>query len=218
MASIPLSLDSARRLPSEILLATRSRDKTAEIMEIFSAAHRVQLVTLADLGISPSADEDELEIFPTFIENALAKARYFAERTARVTLADDSGLMVDALGGRPGVRTKRFAADHGVVTGNVDQANNDLLLSRLSHVPDRARGAQYVCAAALAAPDATTLTSIGTCSGRITRERAGTGGFGYDPLFYIADLAVTFAQLSRAQKNQRSHRARALRALAAHLK
>jgi XTP/dITP diphosphohydrolase len=205
-------------LPSEILLATRSRDKAAEIMEIIAGATRVQLVTLADIGLAPTAEEDELEVHPTFIGNALAKARHFAQHTGRITLADDSGLMVTALSGRPGVRTKRFAADHGIVSDNPDEANNELLLTQLADVPDGEREAQYVCAAAVAAPHGKTVTAIGTCSGRITREPAGTGGFGYDPLFLIPDLAVTFAQLSRAQKNQRSHRARAVRALAAHLK
>jgi XTP/dITP diphosphohydrolase len=205
-------------LASEILLATRSRDKAAEITAIAAAATTARLMSLNELQVEPSPKEDDLEVFATFVDNAIAKARYFAECTGRVTLADDSGLMVDALQGGPGVRTKRFAADHGIAAQNQDEANNDLLLQLLRDVPDDARTAHYVCAVALASPRAAVLTALGTCSGRITRERAGSGGFGYDPLFFIPDLQVTFAQLTRDQKNLRSHRAHAVRALAAHLK
>lgn len=205
-------------MASEILLATRSADKAVEITEILAAASSATLITLNDLGIAPTPIEDELEVHDTFIGNALAKARYFAALAGRLTLADDSGLMVDALQGRPGVRTKRFAADHGITTGNQDEANNDLLLEQLRAVSDEHRGAQYVCAAAFAHADGHALMAIGTCRGCITHRRIGTGGFGYDPLFRIPDLGVTFAQLTRAQKNARSHRAHAVRALASHLK
>ena len=205
-------------MASEILLATRSRDKAAEIVELVASVATARLTSLSELGIEASASEDNLEVHLTFIENAMAKARYFADLTGRITLADDSGLMVDALSGQPGVRTKRFASDHGIEAIDRDQANNDLLLEQLKAVPDERRGAQYVCAAAFARPDGTTLTAVGTCSGRIAHARRGTGGFGYDPLFLIPDLDVTFAQLTRLEKNQSSHRAHAVRALAAHMK
>ena len=187
-------------------------------MELVASVATARLTSLQELGIEASALEDDLEVHHTFIENAMAKARYFAGRTGRLTLADDSGLMVDALSGQPGVRTKRFASDHGIEAVDQDQANNDLLLEQLMDVPDERRRAQYVCAAALAWADGTLLTAVGTCSGRIAHARRGTGGFGYDPLFVIPDLDVTFAQLTRPQKNQRSHRAHAVRALAAHMK
>ena len=205
-------------MASEILLATRSPDKAAEITELLAGSARVHLVTLKDLGIAADPAEDDVEQHHTFIANAIAKAEYFATRTHRTVLADDSGLMVQALGGLPGVRTKRFASDHGVVRPDNDEANNDLLLDRLRDVPDTDRGAAYVCAAALVTPAGDTVASIGTCAGEIGRKRRGTGGFGYDPLFYFPQLRVTFAELTRSQKNAYSHRAKAFRALAPHLK
>jgi XTP/dITP diphosphohydrolase len=129
--------------------------------------------------------------------------------------------MVEALNGRPGVRTKRFAIDHGYQGPGgkqLDEANNDLLLEQLRGVADEKRGAQYVCAAALVSLTGDVTTAVGTCTGAIAHERRGEGGFGYDPLFLIPDLGLTFAQLSRAQKHEFSHRARAFRALAAHLR
>ncbi len=205
-------------MASEILLATRSSDKAAEIVEVLAGTTRARLLTLADLSIVPDPAEDDVEHYDTFLRNALAKARYFSERTGRSVLADDSGLMVDALDGLPGVRTKRFAADYGVTTGNIDEANNDLLLAQLRDVPDGQRGAQYVCAAVLIKTGGEVFSSIATCAGVISRELRGSGGFGYDPLFHFAELGVTFAELTRSQKNTYSHRAKAFRALAPHLK
>ena len=205
----------------EFLLATRSHDKAAEIVEVVGAATPVRVITLADLGIAPSPAEDDVENFPTFLANALAKGRYFAQLTGRATLADDSGLMVDALNGRPGVRTKRFAIDHGYQGGSgkqLDEANNKLLLEQLRDVPEGNRGAHYVCAAALVRPDGDAMTAVGTCTGTIAYAPKGNAGFGYDPLFVIPELGVTFAQLTRAQKHQFSHRARAFRALAPHIR
>jgi XTP/dITP diphosphohydrolase len=205
-------------LASEILLATRSPDKAAEITELLATSTRVHLVTLKDLGIPADPAEDDVEQHDSFVANAIAKAQFFAAQTGRTVLADDSGLKVQALGGLPGVRTKRFASDHGVVRPDNDEANNDLLLERLREIPDADRAAAYVCAAALVTPAGYTIAAIGTCAGMIGRERRGTGGFGYDPLFYFPDLRVTFAELTRAQKNAYSHRAKAFRALAPHLK
>ncbi|HET9438929.1 MAG TPA: non-canonical purine NTP pyrophosphatase [Longimicrobiales bacterium] len=205
-------------MASEFLLATRSADKAREIREILHAVTRVELQTLHDVGIQPGAAEDDVENFPTFLGNALAKARYFSQLTGRAVLADDSGLMVDALKGAPGVRTKRFAADQGSDRTDVDEANNDLLLEKLRDVPVGERTARYVCAAACVFPDGPRFTAIGTCPGVIAFERKGSGGFGYDPLFLLPALHVTFAQLSAVQKHEHSHRARAFRALAAHLK
>lgn len=185
---------------------------------MIAAVSRVRIMTLEDLGIEPDPAEDDVEQHDTFIDNAIAKAAYFASRTGRAVLADDSGLMVDALDGLPGVRTKRFAADHGVDSGNTDDANNDLLIARLRGVAVDRRGAQYVCAAALVHAGGATITAIGSCSGLIGEARRGDGGFGYDPLFFFPELGVTFAELTRAQKNIHSHRARAFRALAAHLR
>lgn len=210
-----------------VALATRSTHKAGEIREILRAS-RIQLISLAELGVSESAEEDAVENAETFLGNAVAKARYFADLTGLPTIADDSGLMVDALDGRPGVRTRRFAIDHGYsgpAGEALDQANNTLLLETLRDIPDAERTARYVCAAALALPGGSTsdqllatnglLTAVGSCEGRIAHELRGSGGFGYDPLFLLPDLNVTFAELTTEQKNARSHRARAFRALSA---
>jgi XTP/dITP diphosphohydrolase len=199
-----------------ILLATRSRHKAVEIQRILAANTHVELITLRDLGIEESPEEDELEKELTFGGNARAKAKYFARRAALETLADDSGLEVFALGLAPGVRTRRFALDAGRtdLSGDaLDAANNELLLERMRSVPQAQRGARYVCACALARPDGETVTAIGTCSGEIATTPRGNGGFGYDPLFYLPDLGVTFAELTPQRKDERSHRARACRAL-----
>ena len=207
-------------MAAEILVATRSNDKLEEIREILAPTLRAKLITLADLGVPAAPEEDDIENFPTCIENALAKAHYFSRLTNMPTLADDSGLVVNALNGGPGVRTKRFAIDNGAVSSDVggkalDAANNRLLLSKLER--ENERSAHYVCAAAYVNGSAV-ASALGTCSGSIAQEEVGDGGFGYDPLFYIEDLSVTFAQLTRAQKNSRSHRARAFRALASQIK
>lgn len=207
-------------MKSELLVATRSEDKLDEIRAIVGPVARLEMRTLRDLGIAASPEEDDLEIFPTFVENALAKARYFARLTGMPTLADDSGLLVDALDGGPGVRTKRFALDHGAVPAGtsgktLDEANNRLLLQKLGDTDQR--GAHYMSAVALATPPRE-LTAVGTVRGDILRAPRGSGGFGYDPLFQLPELQKTFAELTLAEKNAHSHRARAMRAIAPHLR
>jgi XTP/dITP diphosphohydrolase len=199
-----------------ILLATRSAHKAAEIQRIVSTTSSIELITLRDLGIQESPVEDQLENQPTFAGNARAKAVFFARRAVLDTLADDSGLEVIPLDLAPGVRTRRFALDAGrtELSGDaLDAANNQLLLQRLQSFPAGQRAARYVCACALASPEGELIASVGTCSGEIALEPRGTGGFGYDPLFYIPDLGLTFAELTPEQKDDRSHRARACRAL-----
>ena len=201
---------------TRILLATRSEHKATEIRSILALRPDFQLVTLRDLAIQESPDEEAIENAPTFLENALAKAGYFAQRSGLPTIADDSGLEVVALGNAPGVRTRRFAIDAGRrdLTGDaLDLANNELLLEKLRDVPQKERAARYVCAAAFF-QEGKSLTAIGTCSGEIAREPRGNGGFGYDPIFFLPAFGITFAQLAREQKNLISHRARAFRALA----
>jgi XTP/dITP diphosphohydrolase len=196
------------------MLATRSEDKANEIRAILAAHRRVVLVSLTEAGVMPDPDEEAIEAFGTFQENALAKARYFAARTGMTTIADDSGICVEALGGAPGVRSRRFAA--GSSTGAAqDRANNSELLRRLEGVPHAGRKAHYTCAAALVAAGKGPLLAVGTCAGVILAEPAGSGGFGYDPLFLLPELGVTFGQLPQDAKNRISHRARAFRALAA---
>ena len=200
-------------------VATRSADKLDEIRAITSAV-RVSFVTLSDIGVVPTAEEDAIESFDTFVENAVAKARYFAALTGLRTLADDSGLAVAALAGAPGVRSKRFAHDRAAVDPAVagkdlDRANNDLLLATLE--PHEDRRAHYVSSVALV-DHRSTISAVGTVSGEIARTPRGSGGFGYDPLFHLPVLGRTFAELTRDEKNRISHRAVAMRAIASQLR
>lgn len=199
-----------------LVLATRSAHKAREIGEILSPL-RLDVLTLADLGVQAVPAEDDIEAFSTFRENAVAKARYFAAKLERPAIADDSGLRVEALGGAPGVRTKRFSGRADLEGQALDEANNALLLEKLRGVPEEERGARYVCCAALAWPDGRVLATTGTVAGRIAVEPRGTGGFGYDPLFEVPELGARFAEVPADRKNAMSHRARAFRALAATL-
>jgi XTP/dITP diphosphohydrolase len=203
--------------PSTLLLATRSHHKAEEIGRILEPLD-LRVETLADIGAVEHPEEDGIEVYETFRENAVAKARYFADRLGRPALADDSGLRVDALGGEPGVRTKRFSGREDLSGQALDDANNALLIEKLEGMPDERRGAHYVCCAAVAWPDGRRhLSAIGTVGGRIARELRGDAGFGYDPLFFVPDLNARFAEVAADVKNRMSHRARAFRALAAAL-
>jgi XTP/dITP diphosphohydrolase len=201
---------------TSLLLASRSAPKAAEIARIV-APLRLQVVTLRDLDVDADPREDDIEAFDTFRQNAVAKARWFSARLNRPTLADDSGLRVAALGGRPGVRTKRFSGRSDLSGAPLDQANNERLIQELHDAPDTDREAHYVCCAALAWPDGRAVAAVGTSAGRIAREPRGEGGFGYDPLFYVPALERTFAQVPSDVKNSLSHRGRAFRGLAAML-
>jgi XTP/dITP diphosphohydrolase len=193
-----------------LLLATRSEGKVREIAPMFSAAG-LTLVSLDELGIDESDEEDELERFSTFEENALAKARYFYEISGGIpTVADDSGLEVDALGGRPGVESKRWSGRTDLHGAALDAANNQTLVASVAgHAPASAR---YVCAAAYIAVG-TEITTRGETAGTIILSPRGTGGFGYDPYFLSAELNRTFGETSAAEKEAVSHRGRAFRAL-----
>ncbi|HKV51953.1 MAG TPA: RdgB/HAM1 family non-canonical purine NTP pyrophosphatase [Gemmatimonadaceae bacterium] len=196
-----------------LVLATRSLGKLHELGPLL-AAHGIYTVTLDAIGVPEQpADEDGLEQFETFEENALAKAQYFFERAGgRPTVADDSGLEVVALGGRPGVRTKRWSGRTDLSGRALDAANNAKMLSELSTVADRR--ARYVCVAGYIDARGERVFR-GESTGRILEAPRGTGGFGYDPLFLSNDLGVTFAEASREQKEQVSHRGRAFAQLAA---
>lgn len=200
----------------KLVLATRSTHKAREIGQILAPLD-LEVETLADLGIEETPEEDGIEAFDTFAANAVAKARYFAARLDRVTLADDSGLRVDALDGEPGVYTKRFSGRDDLSGQALDDANNALLLEKLDAVPDAERGARYVCCAAIAWPDGRTLTATGTVRGHIATGPRGHNGFGYDPLFHVPDFDARFAEVPAQAKNRISHRSRAFRALAAAL-
>jgi XTP/dITP diphosphohydrolase len=196
---------------TSLVIATRNPGKVREIREILAGFPELEIVSLEALGIEETPEEDALEVFDTFQENALAKARHFARLTAHLTLAEDSGICVDALGGAPGVRSRRFAPGPDQRGAAQDQANNDHLLQQLAGMPESGRGARYVCAAALVGGEGEEAVFLGTCTGVVLEEPRGTGGFGYDPLFYIPSERCTFGELAPERKNEISHRGRAVR-------
>lgn len=191
------------RRPDKIVLASGNAGKLKEIVRILGDLD-VTVVPQSELGIS---DADETGT--TFLENALIKARHAADATGLPAIADDSGLCVDALDGRPGVYTARFAGPDAT-----DEQNNDRLLAELDGVPDEQRGAVFRCVACFVTPDEDdSVVGEGEWRGRILQERRGDGGFGYDPLFLVMELGVSSAELGAEEKNTRSHRGQALRAL-----
>lgn len=202
---------------TSLVVATRNPGKVREIQEILAAFPELEIVSLDALGFEETPEEDALEVFDSFEENALAKARHFARLTGHLTLADDSGICVDALGGAPGVRSRRFAPGPDLRGAEQDQANNAHLLQQLAGLPESGRGARYVCAAALAGGSRDAVF-LGTCDGVVLEEPRGTGGFGYDPLFYIPTERRTFGELAPDRKNEISHRGRAVRQAAGTLR
>ena len=198
----------------ELLLATRSAHKVQEIRTILSGIPRLTVLDLDDIGLEWRDEEEALEPFDTFEENARSKAEYFHARTGLPTVADDSGLEVDALGGAPGVRSKRFAPVEGLTGHKLDQANNNYLVERLGALELEKRTGQYVCVAALLGFASQMIVTRGEARGLILTEPHGDAGFGYDPYFFEPDLDMTFAELHPNQKNELSHRGKAFRALA----
>lgn len=195
-----------------VLLATRSAGKRREL-EAMLRAHGWDVVDLDGAGIAEDATvEDALEVEETFEQNALAKARYFHARSGMPTIADDSGLVCDALNGAPGVRSKRWGSAPGLTGAALDAANNALLLRRLAEAAAAgraSRAARYVCVAAYV--DATqALTARGETEGRILEHEEGAEGFGYDPLFFSNDLDRPFGRVTREEKARVSHRGRAV--------
>jgi len=194
-----------------LLVATRSTHKLAELRQLL-ALPRAELVTLDDVGI----DEDVEETGSTFEANARLKARFAARASGLPSLADDSGIEVDALGGRPGVRTRRYAGEDAT-----DAQNNAKLLGELDGLPPERRAARYVCVLALALPGRAgprggqpVISVRGTCRGRIAATAKGNGGFGYDPIFEPASEPPggrTLGEWSQEEKNRISHRGAAAR-------
>ena len=198
-----------------LLVATRSPGKLREIKPMFAAAG-LTLVSLDELEIDESDEENELEPFDTFEENALSKARYFYEVSGGIpTVADDSGLEVDALGGKPGVRSKRWAGRQDLGGVALDEANNEALLQAIGDVETAT--ARYVCVAAFVAVGVELVTR-GETAGTIIRTRRGQGGFGYDPYFLSAELGRTFGESTTEEKERVSHRGRAFRSLLERIK
>jgi XTP/dITP diphosphohydrolase len=182
-----------------LVIATTNPGKLREYSAIL-ADLPLQVRSLRDVGV----DDDIEETGATFAENARLKAEFYARRTGYMVLADDSGLAVDALGGEPGVYSHRYAGPSAS-----DDDRNALVLHKLNGVPERERSARFVCAIAVARPDGAIELVEGVLPGTIAIAPRGTGGFGYDPLFYIASERATLAEVTEERKNQISHRARA---------
>jgi XTP/dITP diphosphohydrolase len=186
-----------------IVLATQNRDKVREITQILNGLP-VDLLSLRDFPDVQPAEEDGA----TFEENAIKKAMHVWQKTGLATLADDSGLVVDALGGEPGVMSATFAGE-----GASYEANNTKLLQLLAGVPAQKRGAKFVCVAVFMSPEGKIVLQRGELKGEIIDERRGSGGFGYDPIFYVPRLKQTVAELDADTKNTISHRAKAVAAM-----
>lgn len=195
---------SVRRL----IIATHNAGKAREMLTILKEHLHdmpVEILTLADFpGIPEPAEHGE-----TYLENAEIKARAAADALHELAIADDAGLEVDVLNGEPGLHSRRYA---GVETSFADKMS--LLLERLKDVPEQDRTARFRCAVAIAEPAGPTHLFTDTCEGRIAFERSGTGGFGYDPIFFLPDLGCTMAELTPEHKNRISHRGKTLAAAA----
>jgi XTP/dITP diphosphohydrolase len=185
----------------ELLVATKNKGKVREIADLLLPCG-IQVISLLDVGNMPEIIEDGL----TFRANAAKKAVVIAKHTGRLVMGEDSGLEVDALGGRPGVFSARYSGEDAT-----DEKNNDKMLEELAGVPFEKRTARYRSAIALADKDTLVDVVEGACEGIITTERRGTNGFGYDPLFYIPQHEKTFGELPLSIKQTMSHRANALR-------
>jgi XTP/dITP diphosphohydrolase len=192
---------------TELLVATTNRGKFAEV-EAYLKHLPLKILPLQSLGNFPVVIEDGA----TYEENALKKATTFAEYSGYVTLADDSGLEVDALNGAPGIYSARYSGEKGN-----DQKNNDKLLAVLKHVPDEKRTARFVCVLALCAPKTqgpNKLILHESCEGRIAFSPKGQNGFGYDPIFFYPPWGMTFGEIDRETKATASHRGKAIKKLA----
>ncbi len=196
-------------MTQRVVLATRNEHKVAELRRILDDAGLG--VELVGVDAFPGVPE-VAETGTTFAENALLKARAVAEATQSPSIADDSGLCVDILGGMPGIFSARWAGRHGD-----DAANLVLVLAQLADVPDERRDAQFVCAAAVAVPGDVERVVEGRLAGRLIRETRGSNGFGYDPIFVPSGDTRTTAEMSAEEKDAISHRGRAFRALAEQL-
>ncbi len=190
----------------KIVLATNNKHKLEEIRAILDGCFE-QLLSLSELGLDIEIEETGA----TLEENALIKAREIVRLTGMPALADDTGLMVDALGGAPGVYSARYAGE-----AHDDKSNRQLLLKNLENAPDRS--AHFGTVIAVCYPDGSYLTAEGRVDGKIIFEERGEGGFGYDSLFYSEEIGKTFAEATPEEKNSISHRGRALRAMLEKLK
>lgn len=187
-----------------ILVATKNEKKRKEILDILKDVPGILLRGSEDFAFLPAVEEDG----KTFQENAVKKATTLARACNTWAMADDSGLAIDALGGRPGIYSCRYAGPNAT-----DEKNIEKVLSELKGIPKERRTARFICSIALASPDRLFFVVEGSCEGLITEEPRGRGGFGYDPIFYVPDYDQTFAELAELNplsKNKISHRGRAL--------
>lgn len=191
----------------KLLLATRNQGKIIEFRRILDAIAPGQ-IDLVGLDQFPNLHDVE-ETGETFTENALLKAREMSIATGLPAIADDSGLCVDFLGGSPGIFSARWAGKHGD-----DRANLEKVLEQLKDVPDQSRGAYFICLAVLYLPNGQTVVEEGRFYGSIRRSPIGENGFGYDPIFTPKGLGISSAQMSASEKDELSHRGKALRAIA----
>jgi XTP/dITP diphosphohydrolase len=186
----------------KLLIATTNRKKCGEMAEILSAAlPGVETVTLADYPSAPPVEETG----ETFVANAHLKARAAVEVSGLTSIADDGGLVIDALDGAPGVHSHRFLG----VDRSFDE-KMDAILDRMRDLPDEQRTCRFVCAVVVRTPDGTTFECEGTCEGRIARTKRGSHGFGYDPIFLLPESDRHMAELAPAEKHAISHRGKAL--------
>lgn len=186
-----------------IVLATKNKGKIKEMRELL-APMNIEVLSLADFSPVDDAEENGA----TFAENAMLKARYYFAHTGTPCLADDSGLEVDALGGRPGVYSARYSGEDAT-----DAANNAKVLREMEGIEKDKRTARFRCAMALVG-EGVELTTDGTCEGALLTEERGQGGFGYDPIFYVPKFDRTLAEMSSEEKNSISHRGAAVRKMA----
>ncbi len=187
--------------PTEVIVATRNKGKLREFRDALRGLN-LRIYGLSDLPEAPEVEEDG----KSFAENALKKARFYAAHFGKLTLADDSGLEVDGLGGRPGVYSARYAGERAS-----SQENNWKLLRELQGIPISRRGARFKCVVAIKSPEDKEAIAEGACRGRIGFKEKGRRGFGYDPLFILPQVGKTMAELSLGEKNKISHRGKALR-------
>ncbi len=187
---------------TRIILATMNRGKVNEIQKLISGKP-YEMISMKEAGISVAIVEDGT----TFEENALIKADTISKLAGGIVIADDSGLVVDSMGGEPGIYSARFLGESAT-----DEERCTGILKRLEGVPDEKRTARFVCAAAAVSPNFR-ITVMAAIEGIITREPTGSNGFGYDPIFYVPETGLTMAQMDSETKNRLSHRGKAFRAL-----
>lgn len=195
-----------------VIVATKNAHKVKEMAALLSDIPDLKLITMTEAGIDADIEENGT----TFEENALIKARTVCKLSGKPSLADDSGLSVDALLDAPGIYSARYASVDGENAS--DEKNIEKLLRELSAIPSGERTARFVSALALVFPDGREYVTKGICEGHITREARGNGGFGYDPVFFCPQFGKTFGEMSEEEKNSVSHRNRSVLQMRPHLR